>query len=306
MTGRARSVGARSAVILVGVVTVVGVAVVLASAAGDESGPTGYVGPAVLILALLWALFLAVRDILRMFVGPDPDASAIADRLGQRPEQRLLLGRWLRRSRRYRNIGGVTGVISGFLIGGLGGMILVGLIGLTVGSLLAEVHLIRPERPAAGDRRTVGLERRSLTHYWRPLRQALLAAIGLGAVAAVVAQRFGWWMVGMHTGWAVAAAVVVVAALAIQYRVATRARPALSAALRSSDDLVRSLAITHGVANPALSLALAFIGQALTNTAPVLSAAAWLAAVAIFWRFRRLGLDRLLAEPPLDATTAPA
>ena len=238
----------------------------------------------------------------------DPAASAIAARLGEKPEQQLLVARWLGRSRWYRNVGGVAGVLCGFFIGGFGGLVLVGLIGLTFGSLAAELHLLRPDR-ISGTRptgpRVAGLERRSLRRYWDPARQLALAAAGAAGVWLLLANRVGL-VDDLRVPWVVGVVMIVGSALFLQWRVATRPRPALPGSLRSADDLIRSLAVTHGIANPAITLALAFLGQGLSDTATGLSVMAWLTALALYWRFRRLGLDHLLDEPPLAARMAPA
>ena len=278
-----------------------------AHATGGGGRILGYVGVAVLLVALLAATAVGLRDLSRSLAGVDPAASAIAARLGEKPEQQLLVARWLARSRWYRNVGGVAGVLGG-LFGGFGAMVLVGLIGLTFGSLAAELHLLRPDR-ISGTRpagpRVAGLERRSLRRYWEPARQLALAAAGVVAVWLLLADRFGL-VDDLRVSWVVGVVLIVASALFLQWRVATRPRPALPGALRSADDLIRSLAITHGIANPAITLALAFLGQGLSDTSDALSVMAWLTALALYWRFRRLGLDHLLDEPPLAARMAAA
>jgi hypothetical protein len=84
--------------------------------------------------------------------------------------------------------------------------------------------------------------------------------------------------------------------------VATRPRPAVSADLTRADDLVRALAIGRGLARPATFFALAVVARAwlalepaLGGVGPTLGMAAWLYALGLWWRNRRLGLDRLVA-----------
>lgn len=302
-----RSVGV--AVLVAAILLPLTIVVRVSSSGGDSTTGWSQAGFVLVLLVLAAAVFVAVRDLIRVFGGADPQASAIAARLAERPEQRVLLGRWLRRSRWYRNVGGTTGVLAGLFIGGIGGIVLVGLIGVTIGSLAAEVHLLRPDR-VTGARpkgpRVAGLERRSLARYWEPPRQLALTILGLVAACLLLVNRFGPAIDGLRQPWAAGIVVIVAGAMVIQWRVAIRPRPALPESLRSSDDLVRSLAITSGIANPAITLALAFLGQALYDVSTPLSVVAWLAALSLFWRFRRLGFDHLLDEPPLESPVAVA
>jgi hypothetical protein len=103
---------------------------------------------------------------------------------------------------------------------------------------------------------------------------------------------------------AIIAAVVVLGLFRLaQWRVATRARPALSPSLTRADDFVRELAIGRGLARPATFLALALVaraGFALRPTIDVLGSVigivAWCYAVVLWWHNRRLGLDYLRDE----------
>lgn len=149
------------------------------------------------------------------------------------------------------------------------------------------------------------MERRFLSRYWEPPRQVALVALGIVSAGLLLADRFGF-LDDVRTSWAVGAVAVVASAVLLQWRVATRPRPALPPTLRASDDLVRVLAITLGIANPATTLVLAFLGQAVVDVSVPLSVVAWLLALSLFWRFRRLGLDHLLDEPPLAARVAAA
>lgn len=298
------------AAILLPLTLAVRISTATGATAAAGARPWVYAGLGLLLLVLLAAMAIGLRDLSRSLAGVDPEATAIAARLGERPEQQRLVARWLRRSRWFRNVGGVAGVLAGLPTGGIGGIVLLGLIGLTAGSLAAELHLLGADRFDRGSTatrtRVAGLERRSLPRYWEPRREAALAFLGLIGIGLVVADRLGRVDPGLRAGWAVAVVAVVVSAFGIQWRVATRRRPALPESLRSSDDLVRSLAVTSGIANPALSLALALLGQALSETAPFVSAVCWLAALALYWRFRRLGFDWLLREPPLGHPSAVA
>jgi hypothetical protein len=281
---------------------VLALAVILVARPADQSSTGWFVVVGLLALLGLVALF-GVRDLARMFRADDPEATAIAARLGERSEQRFLIERWLRRSRRHRNIGGAAGVVGGLIAGGIPGLILFGLIGLTAGSLLSELHLIGPDRLSAGHR-TAGLQRRSLASYWNLRHQVAMALVAATAAGLIVGDRLGRLGFGFRPGWAVAAIAAVAAALGLQWRVAARRRPALPSSLRKSDNLVRALAITQGIANPTLSLSLAFVGQSLWESNSVLAAAAWIAALMLYWGGRRLGLDWMLDQPPLQSLGA--
>ncbi len=267
----------------------------------SDTSPSGS-GVVLAVLGLLVAVSVAVlvRDLSRSFGAVDPMADAISTRLGAGPEQRTLITRWLRRSRRYRNIGGATGVAAGLLIGGLGGMILLGLTGVTIGSLAAEAHLLAPDLEDRPRRRTAALDRRRLADYWAPARQVVMAVVALVAAVVVAGHYLGRLESATGGDWAVASLLLLVVAAGLQWRVATRRRPALPSTLRFSDDLVRRLAITNGIAIPATALALALVGQSLWNDYPMVSAICWLVAIAQFWSHRGLGLDNLSRQPHLD------
>ncbi len=275
------------------------VSVVMVARPSDQPPVSWLVLAAILGICAV-ALILGLRDLVRMFRAVDPEAKQLAARLGERSEQRFLIERWLRRSRWYRNVGGAAGVVGGLIAAGLGGLIIGGLAGVAIGSLLSELHLARRDR--SGSRhRTAGLERRSLTTYWNPRHQVVLLLLAVMGAGLFLAGRFGWVGYGFRPNWALAATITVVIAVVLQWRVAVRRRPALPSSLRRSDNLVRSLAITQGIANPTIAVAVAFIAHSLWFSNPLLSLAAWFLAIALFWGGRRLGLDWLLKQPPLTA-----
>jgi hypothetical protein len=153
-------------------------------------------------------------------------------------------------------------VAAGLLVGGPGGMVLLGLMGVTIGSLAAETHLLAPDRVDRPRRRTAALDRRRLADYWAPARQAVMAAVAVAAAVVLLGRYLNRLQPGTGGDWAMAALLLLVVAATLQWRVATRRRPALPSTLRFSDE----------------------------SDYPTVTAICWLIAIAQFWSHRGLGL----------------
>ncbi len=246
---------------------------------------------------LLLAMFLNVG--LRL-AGFDGEAPEIAGRLASDPDQQRLLTRWLERARWARFVGGTSGCLAAFLgTQGKGDLLLMGGGGIAIGAMCAELHHVRPRSGP----RTARLDVRTVDDYM--MRQDAWRMIGVAIAAAVVAA------IGLITGsglvplwWALAAVVVLGMARLVQQRVASRPRPALSAALTRADDLARELAIGRGLARPATFFALTLIarsGYSLMSSigqwGRLIGVAGCAYALYLWWHNRRLGLDFLLTEP---------
>lgn len=277
-------------------------AVVLASLVllvpSGEDAPSDLVRLAMLAFLGVLTLYAVVIVGLQL-AGFDGEAPEIAGRLASDPDQRRLLTRWVGRARWARFVGGFSGVLVWFLgTIGRGDLLLLGTGGIAAGAVVAEMHHMR----RASGRRAARLEVRSIGDYLatRDRRRMVGVATAAGAAAMVGAwsadtRAATWWGAG-------AVASLAVARLA-QHRVATRGRPAVSDMLTSADDVARKLAIGAGLARPATYFALALVARAcfaleptVGRLGPALGAAAWLSALILWWRNRRLGLDVLVAE----------
>ncbi len=244
--------------------------------------------------------YLAFHTIL-LCSGADPNAEVIARRLTTGHLEQELVTRWLQRSRWSRNVGGITGFLAGLLLliseNPIGMAVTGGIAGIAVGSLLAESHLLSTDERSADQRRVVDLRPRRPSDYWQPKRQLLLILVGLAAASVATAEIIGDDTIEVSSRWSTAAAATVAAAMIFQWRIANRRRPALPESLRSADDLIRHLAITRGVADPALMCSLVFLAKATHPGHATVSALLWLAALRVFWTNRRLGLDWLMDQP---------
>jgi hypothetical protein len=244
------------------------------------------------------ALFVLVV-LLRHLAGIDDEAPSIAAGLASDPEQRRLLTRWLQRARWARWVGGFCGLLAWLLAtNGKADVLVFGTAGIAAGAVVAELHHLRRARGP----RNARLEVRTVDDYllnYDAGRMSLVAG-----VAAIVALATVWSSrTRVGTWWAIAALVVVGLCRVAQWRVATRARPALSPTLTRADDLVRELAICRGLARPATFLALALLARAAFALRPTLGLAgsllgfaAWCYAFTLWWHNRRLGLDFLRDE----------
>jgi hypothetical protein len=171
-----------------------------------------------------------------------------------------------------------------------------GLAGMVIGSLSAELHHCRRRRgPASAD-----LTPRRFRDFVQARDVGVLGAIGVLAAGVIVAAAAaGVDSSSATAGWAAASAGVVVLVAGLQWRVVTRRRPALRPELRQADDLMRRLAVSHGLAHPGITLGLGLLGQALLAAGmPLAGVICWLLAVGSWWTNRAVGLDHLLREPP--------
>ncbi len=296
-------------VVAVGLV-IVGAGTLIARGAstsdGADAGSDSAVatGGGILALGVVAALFVLVAlRVAVMFAGVDPDAASIAAGLTAYPDEQRLLTRWLERTRWARNVGGFAGLVW-WLFGtsAHGDVLLCGVGGVAFGSMIAQLHQVRTQ----SGRRTASLDRRSMQEYlpaaWARRMVVLAALSGVLVVAAATADR-----PGSAARWGLASLVVLGLVHLVQRRVANRPRPALTAGLQFADDLARKLAIDRGLAQPATYFALVLFAHGagrLTSdyggTATAVSVIAWLYALRLWWRNRRLGLDRpLRVERPV-------
>jgi hypothetical protein len=281
-----------------------GLTVPIARISGDDTTSPNSIVVGVLLALVTALLILGLIGAAITLSGVDPGAELIASRLAPASDQRLLLTRWLRRTRWARNVGGYAGLLWwAFGTGFEGGILVFGVAGLTIGSMAAQLHHVR-RRPGP---RTASLAPRGLDAYVSRTTQTQMLVVAIIAVGVVIAG-LALSDTGSASAWGIAALVVIGVAHAIQRRVASRARPALTTGLERADDLARSLAIDRGLARPATYCGLAMIASGVANFEPtlgdwaqLLSVAAWLLALIAWWRNRRLGLDALIAEPPFDA-----
>ncbi|MCP3909754.1 MAG: hypothetical protein GY745_02905 [Actinomycetia bacterium] len=288
------------------ITTLISVVVLIGFLVPARTGDEGLTAPQLGVLAVLVVLLLIGATLIgARLAGVDPEAQLIANRLMTNSEQRRLMTRWLQRTRWARNVGGYAG-LTWWLFGTSlrGDLLLCGFGGIALGSMAAQLHHVR-RRPGP---RTASLERRSVSDYLNlavrrrmigvAVASAVLAAAGLVLPDAQRAFR-----------WGLTALVVVALAHAVQWRVATRPRPALAADLTEADDLARGLAIGRGLAQPAVYCALVMFAHGAGGLEPslgwlavLIGMAAWLYALAAWWGNRRLGLDRII-DQPLAATT---
>jgi hypothetical protein len=181
---------------------------------------------------------------------------------------------------------------------GKGDVLVFGTAGIALGAVAAELHHLRRARGP----RTARLEVRTVDDYLLPYDAGQMTIVALVALVLGVATV---WSARTRpaTWWALVSVAVIALTRLAQWRVATRARPALSPSLTRADDLVRELAIGRGLARPATFLALALIaraGFALRPTIGILGGligiVAWFYAYTLWWHNRRLGLDFMVDE----------
>lgn len=216
--------------------------------------------------------------------GRDPDAETRALDVAFDPFAAALFARWLRRSKHFRFVGGLSGATLGlaFAEGNLA-PVLVGLLaGIAVGGAMAEVHFLghRHTSPRSAD-----ITLRRLSDYVTRTDTAALITITVAAfamIAIAVADRSDQpkplWS-------AVAALAAVLATTGMQWAVVVRRRPALSVDLRRADDLMRRLAATQGFTRPAIAFALVMLSQSLATfensiTITIIVIALWILALA--------------------------
>lgn len=261
-------------------------------------GANGRIGLGVTIAGFAASVAVTLFVIGRPLWRSDPDASLISARLAGGSAQRLLLARWVDRARWARYVGGTAGILFWALgTRGRGDLLVCGTLGIFLGALAAELHHVR-RRPGP---RTARLDMRTVATYLsRYDRDRMLATAGATAVTAIVGltvPRTTWapW-------WALGAAVVLGAAWLAQERVARRPRPATSTDITKADDLARRLAISRGLARPAIYCALAMLARAWLTMGThwwwmsTIGLAAWIWAYILWWWNRGLGLDFLLDD----------
>lgn len=239
------------------------------------------IAPPIFAVAAIISAVVGLMALLFAFFGVDPGATRLSTEAVEDPYAQALLGRWMKRSRFYRLLGG----LSGFLVAmarNLDGRILVnelvvGVVGgIVVGGALAEFHLLRrkPQTIAAAD-----LTVRRFSDFSNAWDRRAMVAIAAASMCFIVGSMAGLWYDSAGRRSAVLAMVVVAAAAGTQYVVFRRPRPALDAQLRRADDLLRYLASTHGFARPAIALALLFLSAALGQQ--LTGAVAWVLYISL-------------------------
>lgn len=209
------------------------------------------------------ALLVALALLLVNLSGSDPDAERRARlAVGDDPASVALLGRWLRRSRHFRFVGGLAGFVLQFGVAGNGvswASLTLGILGgVAAGGALAEVHSWRRRHGP----RVADLSRRQLRDYVRLVDVVALAVVAAAAMALLVSGLID--RDRADAGPAAIVALVVVAVLVAMLRlVVLRPRPALDPALRDADELMRRLAATRGFTRPAIAVAIALVAVAL-------------------------------------------
>lgn len=236
------------------------------------------------------AVLLSLAAVGLLFVlgvnlsGRDPDAEARARDVAPDPLAAALFARWLRRSKHFRFVGGLSGATLGvaFAEGTLAPVLFGLLAGIAVGGAMAEVHFFgqRSTSPRSAD-----ITRRRLSDYVTRSDTAALIAITVAAfamIAIAVADRSDQ----PQPLWsALAAMAAVLATTGMQWAVVVRRRPALSVELRRADDLMRRLAATQGFTRPAIAFALVMVSQSLatlenSTTITIAVIALWILALA--------------------------
>jgi hypothetical protein len=230
-----------------------------------------------------------------MLAGDDPDVPQLAARLASDADQRLLLERWMRRARWARTVGGICGVLV-WMLGTRteGDLLMCGVGGIALGAMLAEIHHVAPPRGT----RTASLDVRSIDDYLMTADRRRMVAVGTLSVAALA---IGVIVGEAATAWSgVAGLGVLLAARLVQWRVASRPRPAVADRIRRADDLARELAIGRGLARPATYFGLAVLARGAFVLSQrlwpfvLVGIACWVYAVYLWWSNRRLGLDFVL------------
>ncbi len=233
-----------------------------------------------LVLAAVGVLFVLAVNLS----GRDPDAEARARDVAPDPLAAALFARWLRRSKHFRFVGGLSGTTLGlaFAEGNLTPALVGLLAGIAVGGAMAEVHSFgrRPTSPRSAD-----ITVRRLSDYVTRIDTAALITIAVAAfamIAVAVAERSDQ----QEPLWtAVAALAAVLNTAGMQWAVVVRRRPALSVDLRRADDLMRRLAATQGFTRPAIAFALVMVSQSLatlgnSTTVTIAVIALWILALA--------------------------
>ena len=294
----------RSGLLAVAVIVLLSMGLVVS----DRSGGSNIIGFA-LLLAIVALLIYSLASLLFFH---DHDADALSERLISDPEGAALVARWLSRTRFYRNLGGIAGLIvwTTSWTNGWNGATLVafGMGGILLGAIGSELHRAR----LTPGPRTASLTPRRITDYLVSRDKRRTAALVLIWLATAIAAIF----VGAGSTPIVLAVVAMgstAGVLALQWRVATRPRPSLPLALEQADDLCRELAITRSLAQPLNTFAVAllvpafqsFAGTTLEAQAAFLVVVAWVTSVWWWAKNKRLGLDWLLEESVASGQPTP-
>lgn len=272
-------------------------------------------GDIILITVVLLLVALFVVTLFNLVAGPDPEAEIIARNLATDPMSEQLLHRWLARSRWFRTIGGMCGVIVAVMAHAgqvlrLEVVLLFGTGGVLIGAAVSEWHRARRRRGS----RIAAIEVRSVGQYLDETNRRRTLALGainlvLLAVSTVDLNRAG-------VLWALLGLAVLGAARLFQHRVVSRPRPHLPKHLLEADDLARHLAISRNLAMPANIVAAAVLGNGFGNGLPprsgnldvVLGFGFLGVAVWWWWKNRRMGLTistrRASTEPAADLAPA--
>jgi hypothetical protein len=268
---------------------------------------------------------MSLALVVALAVGRPADELVSAS--GVAEPSRLLVTRFIDRSRRYRRNGAIVGLVlaavaftafeaeSGDRNGpqlDLVPLFSIGLTGSIAGSVVAEAFRFR--RPSGP--RTASLDVRDPESYGDPVTARREGFVGACSLLAVVAS--------LATGNAVVRILVlgtVVVALALlrrwgSRRIAMRGRPALDPSVAEADDEVRRMAVASGLSRPAVTLAALVVsaqfaalnrpgGLAAVNTAAaVMSLVFFALAVVWWWRNRSFGLVPAERAPRPIAFTA--
>lgn len=266
--------------------------------------------PLATLLLLIGLAVAAVVGIAGLTVPP----SAVAARLGISGEGgEQIVARFVTRSRRFRVTGAFLGLATFLVVSsavsqeisqrtgegdpGIQLPIAAALGFSLLGSVIAELHRTRQSNPI----RTASLEVRDESAYADPIATRRERwVLGITAVLTVIG------IAGAHTGvWLLGAGIGGLALVRrwAQSRIAARPRPAIDPTLTEADDRIRRLAVSHGIARPAVAvMALLAAGQAGLLDAAATSGAGessllgivsfglTLAGIVWWWRNRNFGV----------------
>jgi hypothetical protein len=224
------------------------------------------------------------------------DASWLSGTAAPTPTAALLTERYLHRLRTHRRGGAQVGAVlavalvatreGGLTLGTgrwspLADVLLGGVLGLVVGSVLAEVWRARPGRGV----RSAELRVRAVDPEAASLRPVLVALTAVTALLAAVSPS------PRSAGLAATAVALALTHATVLRAVALRGRPALPDDLRAADDAVRAFA-SRRLSLETLAAALLVLGWQLAGTRPALPVAdgvavlALVAALVLLWRAR--------------------
>lgn len=261
-------------------------------------GETSMVASVLVVALMIVLLFFACIVLSAALAGVDAGADDLARLLTSDALAERLMERWLHRVRWRRWVAGLLGLIVGLFLSSSvnedlasAAFVYPALASVSVASISAELHLLRGRSRTS---RIAELSVRQLREYANRVDQTVMTVVALAAFAtAVWALLLSEEAGGLVAAWSGVAMAVVLAAFLMQRQVVERARPAVTPELRAADDLLRSLAVSRGVARPAISLALVTIGVAFRPTEHEgLEAIAWVLGLGFWWFNRGLGIRR--------------